>query len=73
MEVDQPDLGENPSRGPKGRLRVLTQDQVRQIDAILTEMGPFGEVRLVIEEGRLHSIRTLESESLLPPHHREDG
>jgi len=71
-KVEQLDVGKDPGPGSKGWLKVLTIDQVRQIDAILTELGPFGEVRLAKVQGKLHSIRILESESLLPSYHKQD-
>ena len=46
-------------------LRVLTLEQVQQVDRALASIGPFGEVRLVKVKGRLRFIQQLESRDLL--------
>ena len=46
-------------------LRVLTPEQVLQVDQALASLGPFGEVRLVKIRGRLRFIQQLESRDLL--------
>jgi len=48
-------------------LRALTLDQVRQIDSLLWELGPFAELRLVKTDGKLRYMLRLQSESLCPP------
>lgn len=48
-----------------GELRSLTVDQVRLVDDALTRLGPFGEVRLIKEKGKLRFIQILESKSAL--------
>ena len=50
-------------------LKVLTPEQVMQIDRALGSIGPFGEVRLVKVRGRLRFIQQLDSYDLL----RSDG
>lgn len=50
-------------------LKVLTPEQVMQIDRALGSIGPFGEVRLVKVRGRLRFIQQLDSCDLL----RSDG
>ena len=49
-------------------LRLLTEWHIQQIDEALASTGPFAEIRLVKNKGRLRFIRTLESESVLDPH-----
>ena len=46
-------------------LRILTPEQVLQVDRALAAIGPFGEVRLVKVKGRLRFIQQLESRDLL--------
>ena len=42
-------------------LRVLNCLQVRRIDQLLSELGPFGELRLIVKNGTLRFIQKLES------------
>lgn len=42
-------------------LHCLTPRQVQMIDDALREVGEFGEVRLVVQRGRLRFIEKLES------------
>lgn len=42
-------------------LAILTPDQVQLIDKLLTSLGSFGEVRLVVREGHVSSISATES------------
>ena len=49
-------------------LRLLTEWHIQRIDEALASTGPFAEIRLVKNKGRLRFIRTLESESVLDPH-----
>jgi hypothetical protein len=59
--------GENSMPAPRdaagtGRaLTVLTERQIHQIDRALADSGPFAEVRLVKEKGRLRFIKKMES------------
>ena len=48
-------------------LRMLSAWQVQQIDEALGNLGPFGEVRLVKNRGRLRFIQRVESASALEP------
>jgi hypothetical protein len=49
-------------------LKALTSQQVQKIDDALAELGPFAEVRLVKNRGKLRFIRKVESESMGGPH-----
>ncbi len=42
-------------------LKMLTERQIRQIDEALAALGPFAEVRLIKEKGRLRFIKKVES------------
>jgi hypothetical protein len=46
-------------------LCVLTAQQILMIDAALAELGPFSEVRLVKNKGKLRYIIRLESKDIL--------
>jgi hypothetical protein len=48
-------------------LRVLTPRQIQQIDGALADLGPFAEVRLIKNKGKLRFIQKVESESALGP------
>ncbi len=48
-----------------GELHSLTLEQVRLVDDALTRLGPFGQVRLIKEKGKLRFIQVLESKSAL--------
>lgn len=45
----------------------LTAEQIRLIDRALTEIGDFGEVRLIIEKGQLKFIQQLTSVAMVAP------
>ena len=45
-------------------LSVLKFEHIRQIDDALAELGPFGEVRIIKERGKLRFIQKVESESI---------
>ena len=49
-------------------LRLLTEWHIQQIDEALASTGPFAEIRLVKNKGKLRFIQTLESEGMLEPH-----
>jgi uncharacterized RmlC-like cupin family protein len=51
-----------PSR--KSALQFLSCDHIQAIDAALAALGPFGEVRLIKNAGKLRFIQTVRSESL---------
>ena len=60
------------SRGGKAvsnPLRILTPEQIREVDRALAHVGPFGEVRLIKVKGKLRFIQELDSHDLL----RGDG
>ena len=46
-------------------LGVLKSEHIRQIDDALAGLGPFGEVRLIKQRGKLRFIQKVESESIL--------
>lgn len=48
-------------------LLVLTPLQVEQIDRALASLGPFAEVRLIKNKGKLRFIQKLDSETALEP------
>jgi hypothetical protein len=43
------------------KLRFLSATQVKRIDEVLSELGEYGEVRLVVQHGELRYINKLES------------
>lgn len=43
------------------RLRLLTPYQVRRIDALLSELDRYGEVHVIVEQGKVKFIRKVES------------
>jgi len=45
-------------------LGVLKPEHIRQIDDALAELGPFGEVRVIKQRGKLRFIKKVESESI---------
>ena len=51
-------------RGPADRTRFMTPDLVRRTEAALGSVGTFGEVRLIVEKGRVRFIQVVHSESL---------
>ena len=48
-------------------LKVLTPWQVQKIDEVLARLGPFAEVRLIKNKGKLRFIQKVESEGILEP------
>jgi len=46
------------------RLKVLTPGHLEQIDAALESVGPFGQVWLIVIDGRLQFIHRVESQDL---------
>jgi hypothetical protein len=46
-------------------LKVLSRSQIKRIDEMLSELGPFGELRLIVRKGRLRFIERVESIDLL--------
>jgi hypothetical protein len=66
--TNQPTPGRHPSAPtPDKPLKVLTAWQIQQIDEALAGLGPFAEVRLIKERGKLRFIKKVESESALGP------
>ena len=49
------------------RFKVLTPQQIRQIDEALSQVGPFAEVRLIKQSGKLRFIQRLEREPIAQP------
>jgi hypothetical protein len=45
-------------------LKVLTLRQIRQIDEALANLGPYAEVKLIKNKGKLRFIQMTESEQL---------
>ena len=45
----------------------LSPQQLQQIDRALAEIGEYGEVRLIIEKGRLKFIQRVTSEEAASP------
>jgi hypothetical protein len=46
-------------------LNVLRPEHIRRIDDALTELGPFGEVRIIKQRGKLRFIQKVESENIM--------
>ena len=46
-------------------LSVLRLEHIAQIDEALSELGPFGEVRIIKQRGKLRFIQKLESQSII--------
>ena len=49
----------------RGALSFLRQAQIRMIDDALTDVGEFGEVRLIVTKGRLRFVVTQQSHDAL--------
>lgn len=45
----------------KLELEFLTIEQVLRIDQLLTDVGEFGEIHLIVRNGKLHHIVKVES------------
>lgn len=61
-------MDDQPSKDAGGFLRllkVLTPEQVLEVDRALAAIGPFGEVRLIKVKGRLRFIQQLESRDMV--------
>ena len=46
-----------------GSLNMINLEQIKLIDDALSELGPFGEVRLIKAKGKLRFIQLLDSRS----------
>ncbi|MGQ9517683.1 MAG: hypothetical protein ACUVWB_09810 [Anaerolineae bacterium] len=58
---------DQPSKGVDGfaqLLKILTPEQVLEVDRALAAIGPFGEVRLIKVKGRVRFIQQLESRDI---------
>lgn len=53
------------SEPPNENLTELTPQQIGVIDKALSDIGPFGEVRIVKTKGRVRFIETVQSRDLL--------
>ena len=69
MNDNRPGLyeaGEDQTDTLSGKLlKTLSWEQVLKIDDVLTELGPFGEVRLIKAKGKVRFIQVVESKSML--------
>jgi hypothetical protein len=54
------------------KLRKLTLDQVRRIDQLLAELGKYGEVHIIVQNGELRYINKVESYDFLDRENRAD-
>jgi hypothetical protein len=52
-------------------LRILSRRMVYAIDDALSDVGPFGEVRLIMNRGKVRFIETIQSRDLGPPSESE--
>ena len=62
------DLSRNESKGKSQQskqLKFLGQSQIKMIDEALEAVGPFGEVQLIVEKGRLRFVVTKNSHDAL--------
>ncbi len=50
------------------RLKFLGRSQIKMIDEALEAVGPFGEVQLIVEKGRLRFVVTKNSHDALKWH-----
>ncbi len=50
---------------PNRPLNILKLEHIAQIDEALSELGPFGEVRIIKQRGKLRFIQKLESQSII--------
>ena len=60
--MQEPSDRRNTKAVPAGQLEKLTHQQVKQIDEALVSVGDYGEVRLIVQRGRLRYINRLESQ-----------
>ncbi len=52
---------EKPVNLPGLKLKTLTPEQVERIDEVLTSIGEYGEVHLIVQRGELRYINKVES------------
>ncbi len=60
-----PDLATDEEMDAALDLKMLQACDIAAIDRALGEIGPFGEVHLVVEDNRLRFIRTVRSEPVV--------
>jgi hypothetical protein len=60
MQTDEIKVS-NDIPAPMISLKVLSHSQIQRIDDMLSEMGPFGELRLIKKKGSLRFIERVES------------
>ncbi len=56
----------DPHPAPHGGLSFLAQEQIAMIDQALCCVGDYGEVRLVVQKGRLRFITVAKSVDVRP-------
>lgn len=56
---------QGPERRTRSSLKFLAPNQVMMIDEALATLGDYGEVRLIIEKGRLRFLVTQKSHDAL--------
>jgi len=61
MSKDMVDDDTRPTTAPEPRQSFLTPPQVAMIDEALSSLGDYGELRLVVEKGRLRFVVTHKS------------
>jgi hypothetical protein len=54
-------LSEDDSLSQALKLKKLTPEQMQRIDAVLDSLGKYGEVHLIVQNGELRYIRTVQS------------
>lgn len=55
------------------QLKFLSPSQVEKIDEAMANLGPWGEIRLVVQKGRLRFLVTQQSHDALVWEGEEDG
>lgn len=60
-----PDLATDEEMDGDLDLKMLQAGDIAAIDRALEEIGPFGEVHLIVEDNRLRFIRTVRSEPVV--------
>jgi len=60
------DSTETPSSQPL-RLKALSLEQIRHIDQVLSSLGEYGEVHLIVQRGELRYINRVESFKVWKP------
>jgi hypothetical protein len=68
MSIVTPETRKQNNKNDVRSLRFLNPRQVMMIDEALSKVGDFGEVRLIIEKGRLRFLTTQNSYDVLKWH-----